>query len=244
MPHFASKEWRGSGRFERLWRIGLGRFSRTTRAVLFIATALVLLTVPVLATETWREYDSWENRPLGILDFLYGVKHHDLPPMPDWNCDKSQPPRLVGGELTVRLVMIGTASNPYSDLQWQTLLSERLGVPVRLVYGDLLGSYDTAHKVALEHRDTVHLALRDGYFRGEDLNEKIEGVACTNLALINSEAACQEGVAAHEIGHVLGLSHSSQGLMRARAASCPATLDSAETLYLLAHSRPGSSLIG
>ena len=203
----------------------------------WVALALLFSSGSVVATETWREYDSWENRPLGLLDVLFGVAHQDLPMAPDWGCDKSRPPRLLDGTLNVRLVTVDSAVNPYTETQWEALLEERLGVPVDVQPTGLYANLDVAHAESLKDRSTVYLALQDGYFRGERLNEKIEGIACNNLAVINANADCQEGVAAHEIGHVIGIRHSADGLMRARAAACPATLTPEQTAYLIANGR-------
>ncbi len=204
---------------------------------MWVALALIFTSGSVVATETWREYDSWENRPLGVLEMLFGVAHQGLPEIPDWGCDKSQPPRLLDGRLTIRIATIDLAASPYTESQWETFLSERLGVPVDVENAGLYATLDAIHQESLQDRSNVYLALRDGYFRGDSLNEKIEGVACSSLAIINAQAACQEGVAAHEVGHVLGIRHSHNGLMRARAAACPATLNPEETTYLLANSR-------
>lgn len=204
---------------------------------MWVALALIFSSGSVVATETWREYDSWENRPLGVLEMLFGVAHQGLPAIPDWGCDKSNPPRLLDGRLTVRMATIDVTASPYTESQWEALLAERLGVPVDVENAGLYPSLDAIHQESLKDRSTVYLALRDGYFRGDNLNEKIEGVACNNLATINAQAECQEGVAAHEIGHVLGIRHSHTGLMRARAAACPATLTPEQTAYLLANSR-------
>ena len=214
----------------------MGRYSKAARVFVWVALALLFTSGSVVATETYREYDSWEDRPLGILDILFGVAHQGLPEAPDWGCDKSRPPRLLDGQLTVKIATIDLTVNPFTESQWEALLSERLGVPVDVEGAGLYPSLEAIHEESLQDRGTAYLALRTGYFRGDHLNEKIEGVACNNLATMNAEAACQEGVAAHEMAHVLGVRHSATGLMRARAAACHETLNPDQTAYLLANS--------
>jgi hypothetical protein len=204
------------------------------RAFLTIGlVALLLGTTSVVAVESYREYDRWDNRPLGILEHLLHLQTHNLPQAPGWSC-VMRPPPPVDGVYHVQPAWIGKPAGELPSDGLAAGLKQR--IPFNFEFRPWLRfqDNDAARDFARAHPGLLVVGLSETHHRGAVLNEKMEGFACQNLVVVASGATCLDAVLGHEVGHVFGLRHARAGLMKPRDLSCDDRLLSQERERLLA----------
>lgn len=215
----------------------MARWVRWAKRPLAVLLLLALFSGSVVAAETYREYHSWSDRPLGVLELLFGFRNAELPAAPTWPCNYGYEP--PSAPLDVTLFWDGDARHArLGGLRWEAELEHRLPIPLHVAWGGEMADIDDAYAHAERNRQAIVVVLTDHHFRGSGLNERLEGFACANIAVVNAEVDCAESIVAHEVGHVLGLRHTPTGLMRSRAVTCDARADPETVGPLLARLTP------
>jgi hypothetical protein len=125
-----------------------------------------------------------------------------------------------------------TPDVPADAHEWPDQVAQRLPIQFQFHPSQPIGDLEPAWRYAQAHPDEVVVVYTDQYYRGPHLNDRLEGFACGNIAVINIHIDCPASIVAHEIGHVLGLRHTSSGLMRARSVACDDQLLDHQSLWL------------
>lgn len=209
----------------------MGRRSGWLGRTLLASGILGLAATTVIAAETAREYQEWDDRPLGVLEGIFGLQNAHLPSAPDWNCDYAFEP--AAGPVPVRIYWDGPAYQARAaSLSWEAELEHRIPVPFAVQGIGVAASRDAAFEAARASPHDVIVVLTETHFRGSGLNERLEGFACANIAVVNVHIDCPESIVAHEVGHVLGFPHRAAGLMKPKGVTCDARLPPSEVASL------------
>lgn len=222
----------------RLTRRPWGRPSAPQTAAAILAGVL-LASVLVAGRESYLEYATWKNRPLGLLDLWYKAEGSRLTPVPSWGCTSQAYAPDAAGTIAVQPAWIGdTKARGLLELDWGAQLRQRIPLAFELRPFVSFDTETAALAWAQAHPHVVVLAFSPTNYRGTELNERMDGFACGNLAVVSAHTACPQRIAAHEIGHALGLGHFSAGLMEARAIGCGARLAPDQAAWLLVRYGP------
>lgn len=198
--------------------------------------ALLFLATSVVGVQTYEEYETWKDQEFGVLEHVFAFTTADLEPVPKWRC--IDPPTPVApGVVTVQTYW-DLPSAPQGHVWWADEVAQRL--PVALGFQPLqpTNGLEDAWAHARAHPDQIVIVFTDQHYRGPVLNDRLEGFACGNIAVINTQIDCPESIVAHEIGHVLGLRHTPSGLMRARGVACDDQLVERQSQWLKANYIP------